>query len=73
MAGSASYLLPSLHVGAVGSICAVANVLPEEVVKLQRLFEAGDEKRGEALALQQKLIYPNNAVTSGFGPPGKAY
>ena len=31
LAGSASYLLPALVVGAVGGICGLANVLPEQV------------------------------------------
>ena len=29
--GSASFLLPALVVGAVGGICALANVLPKQV------------------------------------------
>ncbi len=31
LAGSASFLLPALTVGAVGGICALANVLPAQV------------------------------------------
>jgi 4-hydroxy-2-oxoglutarate aldolase len=31
LAGSASFLLPALAVGAVGGICALANVLPAQV------------------------------------------
>ena len=31
LAGSASFLLPALVVGAVGGICALANVLPAQV------------------------------------------
>ena len=38
LAGSASFLLPALNVGAVGGICALANALPEECVNLQDLF-----------------------------------
>ena len=38
LAGSASFLLPALNVGAVGGICALANALPEECLNLQDLF-----------------------------------
>ena len=38
LAGSASFLLPALNVGAVGGICALANALPEECCNLQDLF-----------------------------------
>ncbi len=38
LAGSAGFLLPSLHVGAVGGISALANALPNEVAKLYSLF-----------------------------------
>ena len=31
LAGSASFLLPALSVGAVGGVCALANVLPAKV------------------------------------------
>ena len=37
LAGSASFLLPALAVGAVGGICALANVLPGPVCQLQKL------------------------------------
>jgi 4-hydroxy-2-oxoglutarate aldolase len=36
LAGSASFLLPALTVGAVGGICALANVLPAQVQYLHR-------------------------------------
>lgn len=68
LAGSASFLLASLHVGAVGGICALANALPEEVCMLQQLFQ--DQKLDEATALQHRLIDPNGAVTKTFGVPG---
>ena len=37
LAGSASFLLPALHVGAIGGICALANALPQECCQLQEL------------------------------------
>ena len=38
LAGSASFLLPALGVGAVGGICALANVLPNEVCQVYESF-----------------------------------
>jgi len=68
LAGSASFLLPSLLVGAVGGICALANVLPGPVCRLQQLY--AEEKWEEARDLQHRLIAPNGAVTKLFGVPG---
>jgi len=68
LAGSASFLLPALAVGAVGGICALANVLPKQVCEVQKLFDAG--KLEEAKLLQHKLIAPNSAVTKIYGVPG---
>jgi len=68
LAGSASFLLPSLAVGAVGGICALANVLPGPVCQLQKLCM--ENKLEEAKELQHRLISPNSAVTKLFGVPG---
>ena len=68
LAGSAGFLAPALLVGAVGGICALANALPNEVVALQRLFQASEmEKTSE---LQRRLVLPNHLVTKAFGVPG---
>ena len=48
--------------GAVGGVCALANVLGEEVCKLYELCKDG--KLEEATQLQLKLIKPNGAVSS---------
>ena len=50
LAGSASFLLPALAVGAVGGICALANCLPGEVSRLHALHREGSME--EALELQ---------------------
>merc|ERR1712241_1624273 len=63
LAGSASFLLPALQVGAVGGICALANALPKEVAMLQNLFE--EQKMKEAVILQHRLVKPNGIVTRG--------
>ena len=48
--------------GAVGGVCALANVLGEEVCKLYDLCKDG--KIEEAKQLQLKLIKPNGAVSA---------
>lgn len=67
-AGSASYLLPSLAIGAFGTVAALANIYPHEVCLVQALFEAGQIE--EARALQARLIPANTAVTTTYGVPG---
>ncbi|XP_013406488.1 4-hydroxy-2-oxoglutarate aldolase, mitochondrial [Lingula anatina] len=68
IAGSASFLLPALAVGCSGGICALANVVGQEVCDVQTLFEQGQQK--EALTLQHRLIVPNTDVTRKYGVPG---
>ena len=68
LAGSASFLLASLTVGAVGGTMALANVLPFECTEIVRLFNASD--LAQARVLQQRLLAPNHAVTARFGVAG---
>ena len=68
LAGSASFLLAALSVGAVGGTMALANVLPCECTDLVRLFKAGE--LAQAKLLQQRLLAPNHAVTARFGVAG---
>lgn len=49
-------------VGAVGGVCALANVLGREVCELHRLCVSG--RWEEARELQQRLIEPNAAVST---------
>ncbi len=67
-AGSAGYLLPALAVGARGAVAALANVLPDQVCQLQRLFERG--QLAAARQLQARLTPANTAVTSTWSVPG---
>jgi len=67
-AGSASFLYPSLALGAVGGTLALANVLPDECAEVQELVEAG--KHSEAKNLQLRLLEINNAVTARWGIGG---
>jgi len=68
LAGSASFLLPALEVGATGGVCALANIAPKECLEVIKLFH--DQRHSEAKKLQGRLVAPNTAVTSGFGVPG---
>ena len=68
MAGSASYLLPALLVGATAAVAALANIAPKHCQMLMALFQQG--RLEEARALQGSLIPLNSAVTSRFGVPG---
>jgi len=66
VAGSASFMLPSYSVGAVGTVAALANVMGDEVCQLHDMISA----KQDCLELQHKLIAPNNAVTATFGVAG---
>jgi 4-hydroxy-2-oxoglutarate aldolase len=66
--GSAPVFFPALCVGAVGGILAVANVVPQECVRIQSLFSKG--KTNEARALQSQLTPLAKAVTTKYGIGG---
>lgn len=68
LAGSAGFLMAACGVGAVGGVCALANVLGPQVCELYDLCVSG--RWDEAKVLQQRLIQPNTAVTRGLGVPG---
>lgn len=67
-AGSASFLFPSLALGATGGTLALANVLPNECAEIYELVLAG--KYHEAKELQLKLLDINQAVTARWGVAG---
>jgi 4-hydroxy-2-oxoglutarate aldolase len=64
-AGSTSFLLPSLVLGAAGGTLALANIMPEQCVRVMTLFEQG--KLIEAKKLQLALLEINHAVTARWG------
>jgi 4-hydroxy-2-oxoglutarate aldolase len=66
--GSAPVFFPALCVGAAGGILAVANVVPQEYVRIQILFKKG--KMNEARALQGQLTPLAKAVTTKYGIGG---
>ncbi|KAG5855276.1 4-hydroxy-2-oxoglutarate aldolase, mitochondrial [Anguilla anguilla] len=65
LAGSAGFLMAAYSVGAVGGVCALANVLGRQVCQLEELCVSGQWEA--AKALQYRLIEPNAAVTRKFG------
>ncbi len=67
LAGSASFMLPSLSVGAVGVVAALGNAMPDACCRLYRLFQEGNLE--EATGLQLDLLEINRAVTAGMGVP----
>jgi 4-hydroxy-2-oxoglutarate aldolase len=67
-AGSGSFLLASLMLGAVGGTLAVANVAPNECVQVQKLYDQGNLEA--ARAEQFRLLPVNAAVTSRYGVAG---
>ncbi|MFP4200205.1 MAG: dihydrodipicolinate synthase family protein [Clostridia bacterium] len=67
-AGSGSFLLPALVMGAAGGTLAVANIMADTCAGVMDAFEAGDMDR--AVQLQRRLLAPNAAVTARFGIPG---
>lgn len=71
IAGSASFLLPALQLGAVGGICALANVLGAECCHLHDLITQG--KTQQAVEYQLQLIAPNQAVTRKYNVPALKY
>ncbi len=68
LCGSDKVLASALLMGARGAVLALANVAPEECVKLFDLCRAG--RWDEAAQLQARLIPVGSIVTTRFGVPG---
>lgn len=66
--GTASVLYSGLTAGAVGGILALANIAPDECIKVYDLCY--EKKYPEALEIQNRMIPVNRAVTSKFGVAG---
>jgi 4-hydroxy-2-oxoglutarate aldolase len=66
--GSAPVFFPALCVGAVGGILAVANVVPQECVRIKNLFD--EKKFDDARTLQNRLTPLAKAVTTKYGIGG---
>ncbi len=71
LVGSATTFYPSMALGAVGGILAVADFLPELCVELYDACVAGDYTR--ARTLQERLIDPTITLVAKFGISGVKY
>ncbi|MEI7554262.1 dihydrodipicolinate synthase family protein [Candidatus Chlorohelix sp.] len=71
LAGSASFLLPTLAVGGVGGVAALANIAPQQCLDIYNYFRNGHLV--EAQQLQLQILAPNAAVTTRFGVAGLKY
>lgn len=67
LAGSASFLLPALSVGAVGGVLALANIAPAQCLAIHEHFL--NDKLDQARDLQVRMIPVNTAVTRRWGVP----
>ena len=67
LAGSASFLLPALSIGAAGGIIALANIAPGICLDIYRSFMKGDQDT--ARISQLKVVDLNTAVTRRWGVP----
>lgn len=71
LAGSASFLLPALSVGASGGIVALANIAPQQCIDLFQSFSKGDLT--QAREKQLMMISINSAITAKWGVPALKY
>lgn len=67
-AGSASFLLPALVMGARGGTLATANVVPDLCVRIYELAKEG--RIDEAIPIQRSILELNSLVTSRYGVAG---
>ena len=67
LAGSASFLLPALCVGAVGGVLALANIAPAQCLLIRQAFL--DRDLEGARQVQLRMIPANVAVTRRWGVP----
>lgn len=68
LAGSWSFFLPSLYMGAKGGTLALGNIFPNECVRLMKFFEEGEHEKARELA--RRLIPVNTAITAKYGVGG---
>ncbi|MBN1387825.1 MAG: dihydrodipicolinate synthase family protein [Bacteroidales bacterium] len=67
LAGSASFLLPALSIGAVGGILALANIAPGLCLDIYNSFNEGNTE--SAKKYQLAAVELNTAVTRQWGVP----
>ncbi|RGY99601.1 dihydrodipicolinate synthase family protein [Clostridium sp. AM58-1XD] len=71
MVGTAGAWYSALTLDIKAGVHALANCCPDECVKIQELFEAGDWKASREL--YQRVLPVNSAVTGAFGIAGLKY
>lgn len=71
LVGTASMLYSGFTSGCAGGILALANIAPDECIRIQTLIEKG--KLSKALEIQNRMIPVNKAVTAKYGVPGLKY
>ena len=71
LVGSASTLFPSVAMGAVGGILALACALPELCVELYEAARSGQVER--ARSLQEQLLTPSSILVARYGVAGLKY
>lgn len=71
LVGTASMLYSGFTSGTVGGILALANIAPDECIRIQTLIDKGN--LAEALEIQNRMIPLNKAVTAKYGVPGLKY
>jgi 4-hydroxy-2-oxoglutarate aldolase len=71
LVGSASTLFPSMLLGAVGGILALANFLPDLAVELHAATAAKD--LAKARSLQRRINPPSKKIVGALGIPGVKY
>jgi len=71
LAGSASFLMAAMQLGAVGGVCALANILGRDCCQLYSLIQ--NNELDEARDLQLRLIAPNQSVTRKYNVPALKY
>merc|ERR1719230_1970687 len=57
LAGSASFLAPAMCLGAVGGVCALANIAPQKILDMMQMVKDGNIR--QAMAVQRTLVEPN--------------
>eukprot|EP00002_Diphylleia_rotans_P019945 TRINITY_DN3861_c0_g1_i1.p1 TRINITY_DN3861_c0_g1~~TRINITY_DN3861_c0_g1_i1.p1 ORF type:complete len:329 (-),score=76.04 TRINITY_DN3861_c0_g1_i1:28-1014(-) len=68
LAGSAGFLHSALDIGAVGGICAFANIAPQILIDLLTRFKSGD--KSGSLQIQEQIKLSNEYVTRRLGVAG---
>lgn len=68
LAGTASFLLGGLILGASGGVLALANLAPEKSCQIYKEFKKGNIEK--ASDIQMRMIPVNEAITSKYGIKG---